>query len=83
MDTAVVIVVASIVVASIAFLAFGQRAGPKATDKADESRWAAQATFAEMRKEGGGLPSEVGEEANRNEGPPVPNWCPSDESASP
>lgn len=71
MDTAVVILVASLVVASIAFLAFGQRAGPKAIEKTDESRrWTARATLAKMRKEGGGLPSEVGEETNRSEGPP-------------
>jgi hypothetical protein len=75
MDTAVVIIVATIGVASIAFLAFGliqPQRGPKATEKVDGSRhrWAAQATLAEMRKEGAGLPSEVGEEANRSEGRP-------------
>ncbi len=70
MDTAVVIIVATILVASITFLVLGfrsQQGGPKATDG---HRWAAQATLAEMRKEGAGLPSEVGEEANRSEGPP-------------
>ena len=69
MDTAVVIIVAAIVVASIAFLVFGlfrrQADPPKRT-----GRWAAQTTLAEMRKEGAGLPAEVGEEANRSEGPP-------------
>ena len=72
MDTAVVIIVATIVVASITFLVLGMfrsQGGPKATDG---HRWAAQATLAEMRKEGAGLPSEVGEEANRSEGPPRP-----------
>ena len=71
MDTAVVIIVATILVASITFLVLGfrsQQGGPKATDG---HRWAAQATLAEMRKEGAGLPSEVGEEANRSEGPPA------------
>ena len=70
MDTAVVIIVATIVVASIAFLVLGlfrrQADPPKRTD-----RWAAQTTLAEMRKEGAGLPSEIGEEANRSEGPPA------------
>ena len=75
MDTAFVIIGATIVVASIAFLAFGlfqPQRGPKAAEKVDgpRHRWAAQATLAEMRKEGAGLPSEVGEEANRSEGPP-------------
>jgi len=69
-DTAVVIIVATIVVASIAFLVLGlfrrQADPPKRTD-----RWAAQTTLAEMRKEGAGLPSEVGEEANRSESPPA------------
>lgn len=72
MDTAVVILVATIVVASITFLVFGMfrsQGGPEATEG---HRWAAQATLAEMRKEGAGLPSEVGEEANRSEGPPRP-----------
>ena len=70
MDTAVVIIVATIVVASIAFLVLGlfrrQADPPKRTD-----RWAAQTTLAEMRKEGAGLPSDVGEEASRSEGPPA------------
>jgi hypothetical protein len=69
-DTPVVIIVATIVVASITFLAFGMfrsQGGPKATDG---HPWAAQATLAEMRKEGAGLPSEVGEQTNRREGPP-------------
>ena len=69
MDTAVVIIAATILIASIAFLALGlfrrQADPPKRTD-----RWAAQTTLAEMRKEGAGLPSEVGEEANRSESPP-------------
>jgi len=70
-DTALVILIATIVVASLALLAFGQRAAPKATDTADKpDDWAAQATLAEMRKEGAGLPLEIGEEANRSEGPP-------------
>ena len=64
------IIVATIVVASITFLVLGMfrsQAGPKVTDG---HLWAAQATLAEMRKEGAGLPSGVGEEANRSEGPP-------------
>ena len=69
MDTAVVIIVATIVVASIAFLVLGlfrrQADPPRRND-----RWAAQTTLAEMRKEGAGLPSD-GEEANRSEGPPA------------
>jgi hypothetical protein len=68
-DTAVVITIATILVAAIAFLVLGlfrrQADPPKRTD-----RWAAQTTLAEMRKEGAGLPAEVGEEANRSEGPP-------------
>ena len=70
MDTAVVIIVATILVGLITFLVLGMfrsHRGPKATDG---HRWEAQATLAEMRKEGAGLPSEVGEEANRSEGPP-------------
>jgi hypothetical protein len=69
-DTAVVILIATIVAASITFLALGvfrSQGGPKTIDG---RRWAAQATLAEMRKKGGGLPSEAGEEANRSEGPP-------------
>jgi hypothetical protein len=69
-DTAVVIIVATILAASITFLVLGlfrSQGGPKATDG---HRWAAQATLAAMRKEGAGLPSEVGDEANRSEGPP-------------
>jgi hypothetical protein len=69
-DTAVVIIVATIVVASITFLVFGMfrsQEGPKVTEG---HRWTAQATLAEMRKEGASLPSEVGAEANRSEGPP-------------
>ena len=69
MGTALVIIVVTIVVASITFLVLGMirsHGGPKATDG---RRWAAQATLAKMRKEGAGLPSEVGE-ANRSEGPP-------------
>jgi hypothetical protein len=70
MDTAVVIIVATIVLAAIAFLAFAR--GPKATEKVDgpRHRWAVQTTLAEMRKEGAGLPSAVSEEANRSDGPP-------------
>ena len=76
MDTAVVIIVATIVLAAIAFLAFAlfqPQRGPKATEKVDgpRHRWGVQTTLAEMRKEGAGLPSEVGEEANRSEGPPA------------
>ena len=70
MDTAVVILAATIVVASITFLVFGMfrsQGGPEVTEG---HRWAAQATLAEMRKEGAGLPSEVGEEAKGSEGPP-------------
>ena len=70
MGTALGIIVATIVVASIAFLVFGMirsHGGPRGTDG---HRWSAQATLAKMRKEGAGLPSEVGEEANRSEGPP-------------
>jgi hypothetical protein len=69
-DTAVTIIVATMVVVSITFLMYGlfrSQGGPKATD---EPRWAAQATLAEMRNEGAGLPSEVGEKANRSEGTP-------------
>ncbi len=72
MDTAVVIIIATIVVASITFLVrgmFRSQGGPKVTDG---HRWAAQATLTEMRKEGADLPSEVGEEASRSEGPPRP-----------
>ena len=50
-DTAVTIIVATMVVVSITFLTYGlfrSQGGPKATD---EPRWAAQATLAEMRKE--------------------------------
>lgn len=75
MDTAVVIIVATIVLAAIAFLAFAlfqPQRDPKATEKVDgpRHRWAVQATLAEMRKEGAGLPSAVSDEANRSEGPP-------------
>ena len=75
MDTAVVIIVATIVLAAIAFLAFAlfqPQRGPKATEKVDgpRHRWAVQTTLAEMRKEGTGLPSAVGEEADRSDGPP-------------
>jgi hypothetical protein len=77
-DTAVVLIVATIVVALITFLVLGMfrsQGGPKA----DRNPWAAQATLAEMRKEGVGLPREVGEAANRSEGPPraQPPGCPS------
>jgi hypothetical protein len=68
-DTAVVIIVATILVASLTFLVLGfrsQQGGPKATDG---HRWAAQATLAEMRKEGAGLPSEVGEDRPSRDGP--------------
>lgn len=70
MDTAVVVIVAIIVLAAIAFLALARR--PKATEKVDgpRHRWAVQTTLAEMRKEGAGLPSAVSEEANRRDGPP-------------
>lgn len=62
MDTAVVIIVATIILAAIAFLAFAlfqPQRGPKATEKVDgpRHRWAVQTTLAEMRKEGAGLPS--------------------------
>ena len=71
MGTVIVIIVVTILVASITFLVLGMihsQGGPKATGG---HRWAAQASLAEMRKEGsGGLPSEVGQEANRSEGPP-------------
>ena len=71
MGTALVIIVVTIVVGSISFLVLGMvrsHGGPKPTGG---RRWAAQATLAKMRKEGsGGLPSDVGEEANRSEGPP-------------
>jgi hypothetical protein len=40
---------------------------PKPTGR---QRWGAQATLAEMDKDGVALPSVVGEEANRSEGPP-------------
>jgi len=69
-DTPVVIIVATTVFAAIIFLVSGMfrsRGGPKATDG---HRWAAQATLAEMRKEGAGLPSDVGEETDRSEGSP-------------
>ena len=70
MDTAVVIIVATIVVGSVAFLVLGMfrsRGDPKATDG---HVWGARATLAEMRKEGAGLPSGAGEEAKRGEGAP-------------
>jgi hypothetical protein len=75
MDTAVVIIVATIVLTAIAFLAylaFQPQRGPKATEENDgpRHRWGVQATLAEMRKEGAGLPSAVSEEVNRSEGPP-------------
>ena len=70
MDTAVVILVATIVVASIAFLVFGMSRSQGRPEVTEGHRWAAQATLAEMRKEGAGLPSEVGEEANGSERPP-------------
>ncbi len=70
MDTAVVVIVAAIVLVSITFLVFGlfrSQGGPKLTNR---RRWVAQATLAEMRKDGAGLPLEVGKEANRSESPP-------------
>ena len=75
MDPAVVIIVATIVLAAIAFLAFAlfqPQRGSKATEKVDgpRHRWAVQTTLAEMRKEGAGLPSAVSEEANRSDHPP-------------
>ena len=75
MDTAVVIIVATIVLAAIAFLAFAlfqPQRGPKGTEKVDgpRHRWGVQTTLAEMRKEGAGLPSAVSEEADRSDGPP-------------
>ena len=62
-----------IVVASITFLVRGMfRSQGEARKVTDGHRWGGgQATLAEMRKEGAGLPSEVGE-ANRSEGPPRP-----------
>ena len=68
MDTAVVLIIAMIVLAAIAFLVFGMfrsQGGPEA----DRSRWAARATLAEMRKEGAVLPSEGAEASSRGEGP--------------
>jgi hypothetical protein len=68
-DTAVLLIVAIVVAAAITFLVLGMfrsQGGPEA----HRSRWAARATLAEMRKEGAGLPSEVGEASNQGEGPP-------------
>ena len=71
MGTVVVIIVATILVASITFLVLGMihsQGGPKATGG---HRWAAQASLAEMRKEGSAAcPRRSGQEANRSEGPP-------------
>jgi hypothetical protein len=67
MSTGVVIVVAAIVVAAIAFLVYGfvhPRRGPEATDD-----WTAQATLAKMRQEGVALPADAGEEVNRSDRP--------------
>ena len=70
MDTAVGIIIATIVVALITFLVFGLSRSHPRPKASDGDRWAAQATLAELRKDGAGLPLEVGEEANRSEGPP-------------
>jgi hypothetical protein len=67
-DTALVLIVAMIVLAAITFLVYGMfrsQGGPEA----HRSRWAARATLAEMRKEGAGLPSEAAEASSRGEGP--------------
>ena len=70
MDTAVGIIIATIVVALITFFVFGLSRSPGGPKAGHGHRWAAQATLAEMRKDGAGLPLEAGEEANRSEGPP-------------
>ena len=64
------IIGATILVGSITFLVLGLFRSPERPKATDRNRWAAQATLAGMRKDGAGLPSEVGEEANRSEGPP-------------
>jgi hypothetical protein len=74
MSTGVVIVVAAIVVAAIAFLVYGflqPRRHPEATDEVHgpRDRWTAQATLAEMRQERASLPAYAGEEVNRIERP--------------
>lgn len=76
MGTGIAIVVAVIVVAAIAFLVYGlfqpQRRRPEETEEAHgpRHRWTAQATLADMRKQGAGLPAEAGDEVNRSERPP-------------
>jgi hypothetical protein len=82
-DTAVVILVATIVVASIAFLVFGMFRSQERPEVNEGHRWAAQATLAEMRKEGAGLPSAVGDEANGSEGPPGPTAANADPGGQP
>jgi len=72
MSTGVVIVVAAIVVAAIVFLVYGFLQQPRRRREAEEGygpldEWPAQATLAEMRKEGASLPG--GEEGNRPERP--------------
>jgi hypothetical protein len=74
MSTGVVIVVAAIVVAAIAFLVYGLLQPLRRAEATDEvggprDRWTAQATLAEMRKEGTGLPADSGEKVNRSERP--------------
>ena len=72
MSTGVVIVVAAIAVAAIAFLIYGFLQPPRRREVTDEiygplDHWPAQATLAEMRKHGASLPA--GEEGNRSERP--------------
>ncbi len=56
------IIGATILVGSITFLVLGLFRSPERPKATDRNRWAAQATLAGMRKDGAGLPSEVGEE---------------------
>jgi hypothetical protein len=71
MGTAISIIFAVLVVASIAFLAFGlfrPQRGANGTEKVHEpGRWTVRATLATMRRRGASLPAEVGAEANRSE----------------
>jgi len=78
MDGPVVIIAAGVVLAAISFLVFGlfdSRRGAKATKRVagTQPSWTAQATLAEMRKEGAGLPADAGQQAARSDRPDGPN----------
>jgi len=69
-DTAVALIIATIIGASITLLVLGMFRSQRRPE-AGPSRWAARAALAEMRKDGAHLPTEVGDMTDRTEAPPA------------